>query len=245
MADRFFTPRPLGPGSFLLDGPEAHHLATVRRFVAGDRVVLFNGDGNDYPALVLSADRREVLLDVHTGVNPGRELPIRLEVAAALPKGDRGDFLVEKLTELGVTRFTPLVTERSIVLPKDGKVDRLNRQVIEASKQCGRAMLMEVGPPTTWKELLARSDLPTERWVLHPYPPAVNLNGNHMGASDLLVAVGPEGGFTDDEVAPAVVAGWKAVALGTRILRVETAAISLAAWLAVSSLAGRVSEGRP
>src|SRR5262245_30305587 len=165
MADRFFTPRPLGPGSFVPDGPEANHLSAVRRFAPGYRVVLFNGDGKDYPALVLSADKRQVLLDVYAGVAADRELPVRVEVAAALPKGDRGDFLIEKLTELGVARFTPLVTERTVVLPKDGRLDRLTRAVIEASKQCGRAVLMEIGPPTKWADLLTQGDLPVHRWL--------------------------------------------------------------------------------
>src|SRR4051812_2538890 len=110
MADRFYTPQPLGPGSVVLEGPEAHHLGAVRRIAPGDSVVLFNGDGRDYPALVLSTAKKQVLLDVHAGAPAGRELARRVEVAAALPKGDRGDFLVEKLTELGVAKFTPLLT---------------------------------------------------------------------------------------------------------------------------------------
>ena len=72
------------------------------------------------------------------------------EVAAPLPKADRADFLIEKLTELGVTRFVPLRTERSVVHPKATKLDRLERAVIEASKQCGRNVLMQIGPLTDW-----------------------------------------------------------------------------------------------
>jgi len=246
MADRFFTPRPLGPGSVVLDGPEAHHLAVVRRFVPGDRVTLFNGDGKDYPALILSADKRSVLLDVHAGVETNRELPIRVEIAAALPKGDRGDFLVEKLTELGVAKFTPLVTNRSVVLPKDGRVERFQRAVVEASKQCGRAVLMEVGLPAEWAEYVRASWLPADRWVLHPGgpsepPPGV---GSATGAR-LVVAVGPEGGFTDAEIETAVAAGWRIGSLGPRVLRVETAAVAAAAVLGVNSLAGPISPARP
>ena len=102
MADRFYTPDPLGPGEYVLAGPEAHHLAAVRRIAAGDRVTLFNGDGRDYPAVVVAADRKRTTLSVLAPVPAARELPVPLEVAAALPKGDRGDYLVEKLTELGV-----------------------------------------------------------------------------------------------------------------------------------------------
>src|SRR5262245_47546655 len=247
MADRFYTPQPLGAGSFVLDGPEAHHLTAVRRFVPGDRVTLFNGDGKDYPALILSADKRTVLLDVHTGVPADRELPVRVEVAAALPKGDRGQFLVEKLTELGVAKFTPLITNRSVVQPKDGRAERFERVVIEASKQCGRAVLMEVGFPAEWKEYVRASWQPAGRWVLHPTGtvalpfPDARSGDERPGA---VVAVGPEGGFTDEEAA-AEVAGWRVASLGPRTLRVETAAVAAAAVFAVSSPAAPVAPAPP
>src|SRR5437899_3728469 len=101
MADRFYTSSALGPGPVVLQGAEAHHLATVRRFRPGDVVVLFNGDGHEYPAEVLDVDRKNVSLRVLSVEEPAREIGFRLEVAAPLPKGDRGDFLIEKLTELG------------------------------------------------------------------------------------------------------------------------------------------------
>src|SRR5207237_7375337 len=112
MSDRFYTSTALAAGEFILSGAEAHHLATVRRFAPGDRVVLFNGDGHDYPADIISVGKRTVALNVLAPVAVDRELPFPLVVGSALPKGDRADFLVEKLTELGVTRFVPLVTAR-------------------------------------------------------------------------------------------------------------------------------------
>src|SRR5262249_39813627 len=159
-ADRFFTPDPLSPGEYILVGAEAHHLAAVRRFATDDRVVLFNGDGLDYPADVVSADRKRTILTVHPGIGVGRELHFRVEIAAAMPKGDRGDFLVEKLTELGIGRLTPLRTTRTIVQPKDSRLDKFQQAVIEASKQCGRNVLMQVGPLTSWTAFIAASDLP-------------------------------------------------------------------------------------
>ena len=118
MADRFFTADALGPGEYVLAGAEAHHLSAVRRFRPGDRLVLFNGDGHEYPCDVLSVGKRTVALSVLAPVSVSRELPFPLVVASALPKGDRADFLIEKLTELGATRFVPLVTARAIVQPK-------------------------------------------------------------------------------------------------------------------------------
>ena len=93
-------------------GHGAKIMATVRRFAPGDRVILFNGDGQDRPAEVVAADRKQAVLTVLPALAVDRELPFPLVVASALPKGDRADFLIEKLTELGATRFVPLLTER-------------------------------------------------------------------------------------------------------------------------------------
>ncbi|QDU20891.1 RsmE family RNA methyltransferase [Urbifossiella limnaea] len=228
MADRFYTPDALPPGEYVLTGPEAHHLAAVRRFGPGDRVVLFNGDGADHPAEVVAADRKRTLLHVHPAVPVDRELPFPLELAVALPKGDRGDFLVEKLTELGVSRFTPLVTERTIVQPKEARLEKLQHAVIEASKQCGRNVLMRVAPLTTWGAFLASADLPPRRLILHTAVERMPLGAASAGG--VVIAVGPEGGFTDAEVEAAT--GWARVGLGPRVLRVETAAVAAAAWAA-------------
>src|SRR5258708_3385826 len=110
MADRFYINCPLAPGLVTLQGSEAHHLATVRRFRPGDAVCLFNGDGREYVAEIVEIGRRDVTVRVTDVATPARELGFRLEVAAALPKGDRAQFLLEKLTELGATSFVPLET---------------------------------------------------------------------------------------------------------------------------------------
>jgi 16S rRNA (uracil1498-N3)-methyltransferase len=234
MADRFYTDQPLGPGEVTVDGPEAHHLVAVRRFGPGDRVTLFNGDGREYPAEVVAAGKRSAVLRVTGAVEADRELGFELVVGSALPKGDRADYLVEKLTELGATRFVPLVTARSVVQPKEAKVEKFARAVIEGSKQCGRNRLMAVDPPRAWATFIGRADLPTTRLVLHTDPSAATSSPTDfdrpMVCRGLAVAVGPEGGLTSDEVAEAVVAGWRAVSLGRRVLRVETAATAVTAW---------------
>src|SRR5205085_7970172 len=103
MAERFYVNSALGPGPLEITGDEAHHLAVVCRVRPGDTVVLFNGDGCDYPAVVVEVRKRGVGVEVERAERPRRELPFRLEVAAPLPKGDRAQFLIEKLTELGAT----------------------------------------------------------------------------------------------------------------------------------------------
>jgi 16S rRNA (uracil1498-N3)-methyltransferase len=225
MAERFYVNCPLGPGPVELRGPEAHHLSTVCRLRAGDRVCLFNGDGRQYPAEVRAAGKRHVALEVLAVEAPPRELGFRLEVAVPLPKGDRAQFLVEKLTELGAAVLVPLRTARSVVHPGETRLERLQRYVIEASKQCGRNVLMGVAPLTDWESYCARGDLPARRLLAHPGGPRPAPGGG----GDCAVAVGPEGGFTDAEVEAARAASWRPVGLGPRILRVETAALVLAA----------------
>jgi 16S rRNA (uracil1498-N3)-methyltransferase len=227
MADRFHVNCALGPGPVELDGPEAHHLATVCRLRPGDLVCLFNGDGHEYPAEVTQLTRRTVSLRVLRVESPERELGFRLEVAAPLPKGDRAQFLVEKLTELGVTRFVPLTTTRSVVEPREAKQEKLHRYVIEASKQCGRNVLMQIASPAEWSTYCGRADLPPLRVLAHPGGTALSSLANGVDAA---LAVGPEGGFTDEEVEAGRTAGWRVVGLGPRILRVETAAVLLAGW---------------
>jgi 16S rRNA (uracil1498-N3)-methyltransferase len=225
MADRFYVNRPLAPGPVDLHGPEAHHLATVCRLRPGDEVCLFNGDGRDYPARVVAASRHAVGLDVLAVESPAREVGFRLEVAAPLPRGDREQFLVEKLTELGATAFVPLRTARSVVHPRDARPDRLERYVVEASKQCRRSVLMRVEPIADWLDYCRGASLPARKLLAHP-------GGGPLAPAggDVALAVGPEGGFSDEEVGAARAAGWKTVGLGPRVLRVETAALALAAW---------------
>lgn len=222
MSERYYVNLPLTIGPFTLDGPEAHHLATVCRLRPGDAVCLFNGDGCEYPARVTQIARRQISLEIVGVEKPERELSFVLEVAAPLPKGDRGQFLVEKLTELGVTSFVPLVCQRSNLHPRECKRDKLERYVIEASKQCGRNVLMRIDELTKWADYCVRVNPGELRLLAHPSQ-AANLASVSQQPSR--IAVGPEGGFTDEEVALAIANGWQGVSLGPRILRVETAAI--------------------
>ena len=222
MADRFYTSDPLALGEFTLVGADAHHLAAVRRFVPGDGVVLFNGDGCEYPAEVVAVGKKHVSLTILCRDEISREVPFPVVVASALPKGDRADYLIEKLVEVGATRFVPLITERSVVVPKESTVAKLERGVIEASKQCGRNELMAVEAAVKFAEFVRRTDLPPTKLILHTAdgtgPPAVGTGG-------VVFAVGPEGGFSPAEVADATANGWRPVSLGPRVLRVETAAV--------------------
>lgn len=237
MSERFYIDSPLMPGPVQVQGAEAHHLATVCRLRPGDQVCLFNGDGHEYPAEVITTAKHTVTLQVKSVETPLRELPFRLEVAAPLPKGDRAQFLLEKLTELGVTSFTPLQTRRSVVHPREAKLEKLQRWVIEASKQCGRNQLLRVEPLVDWEGYFGRRDLPKQRVIAHVGVKAAW----HPAREDIAVAVGPEGGFTTEEVERACAEGWLSIGLGPRILRIETAAIVLSAGVSWTAFDGSIN----
>ena len=149
----------------------------------------------------------------------------RSTLATAIPKGDRFDWLVEKATELGVERLIPIITDRSVVDPRDSKLTRLRRSIIEASKQCRRARLMIAGGA----DPLARAGrvLPGGlKFVADPegLPP---LHWPEVGQGQpTILAVGPEGGFTATERELAERRGWLAIRLSVNILRIETAGLA-------------------
>lgn len=230
MSERFFITTPPAGGRAMLDGDEARHLARVLRARVGDAVVLFDGRGRSWPARVTAIGRAEVELatgEPRVEVTSGRVLT----VAVALPKGERQKWLVEKLTELGVAKLVPLVTERGVAEATPGALERLERGVIEASKQCGRDTLMEIATPATVAELVAAKPAAGIGLVTDPGGAPLDPTGWHEQA-EVIGLVGPEGGFTPAELALAAAAGWERVALAPHVLRVETAAVALAARLA-------------
>lgn len=228
MSERYFVAGSLPPGSLVIEGAEAHHLAAVCRLNVADRLTLFNGDGNDYPAIISGIERRRVIVEVGEAVKINRELPHRVEIAAPLPKGDRAQFMIEKLTELGVASFVPLLTRRGVVKPHENKQEKLQRYVIEASKQCGRNVLMAIQTPQRWEDYCRRDNLPQGRYVAHPG--GTHVRTTSLKQADVTFAIGPEGGFSDEEIDLARSSGWTLLDLGPRILRVETAALAAAAW---------------
>ena len=227
MAHRFHVNMPLGLGRFDLDGEEARHLV-VSRIRLGEKVVLFNGDGFNYPAVLVQLGRRDAILEIEARIPNLCERKTTTTIAAPLPKGDREQILIEKLVELGVSRFFPLATERSVIHPEPKRLERLTRHVIEASKQCGRSKLMSIEPVSTWEHYLALRPLGEVGCVAHgPAFAAKNLPVLTESPSRIWGAVGPEGGLTEAEAGLAVERGWTLVDLGPRILRMETAAIIL------------------
>jgi 16S rRNA (uracil1498-N3)-methyltransferase len=234
MARRCFSETLIEAASVLLAGAEAHHLLHVLRATPGMRVTLFDGSGCEFDAEVTVCRRAAVELAVLERREVDRELPFELTLGAALPKGDRQRWLVEKAVELGVSRLVPLATERS----EKHDPDKLARYVVEASKQCGRNRLMAIASPAAWSDWLASGDAADQprRWVAHPGGQPIDV-GELAHSRATFLAIGPEGGFTETEAEAAVAAGWQIVGLGPRLLRIETAALALASMV---GLAGQV-----
>lgn len=231
MNARFFSTTPLAAVGDELQLPqaEAHHFLNVLRGKVGDVIGLLDGLGHEATGEVIAARKGAVTVRVSDLRQVDREPRRRLILAVSLPKGDRQKVLVEKLTELGVQRLVPLWTQRSVAQPSDGALERLDQHVIAACKQSGRTRKMEIAPPLEIAQLAAWNE-PKVRLVAHPGQDTAGLD--RPGEEEIAVAIGPEGGFTDQEVATLIDGGWQPLQLGPRLLRIETAAIAVAAkWL--------------
>ena len=234
MSDRFYFNSPVSGDRATLTGDEARHVAAVMRAQIGDEVVLFDGSGAEFVARIAGIRKNAVELSIFERREISRELPVELTLAVALPKGDRQKWLVEKAAELGVTRIVPLITERGVAQPTSSALDRLRRSVIEASKQCGRNRLMEIAEPAGAVDYFRDTQRQSLRLIADP----TGQPGNIVSLADHIsihTAIGPEGGFSPAELSVAVSAGWQSISLGSRILRIETAAIAVAAWAAFST----------
>lgn len=232
MSERFFLATPPLGTSALLEGDEARHLTRVLRAKVGDTVALFDGRGHAWEARVAGIGRDRVKLDLGNALPTIPPPAVTVTLAVALPKGDRQKWMVEKLTELGVSRLVPLITTRGVAEATDSARSRLERGVVEACKQCGRDTLMEIGAATSMADLLAAAPTGTRTLLADPHgsPPEAVLAAEPTAA--ILVLVGPEGGFTAEEVTTLEAAGCQRITFGRHILRVETAAVAAAARLA-------------
>jgi 16S rRNA (uracil1498-N3)-methyltransferase len=231
---RFFVRRgAIQDGQVRFEGAEAHHLARVRRLRPGDVVEATDGAGAQYRVRLDALGPREARGTV-LGPAPGRpESPLAVTLAAALLRGERMAWLVQKATELGVARIWPMVTARAVARPPAGARDqppaRWVRVAREATKQCGRGVAPVVEPVASLAAVLARAAEHDAAWLFWEGAGAAPLVAPAGGARPperVLLVVGPEGGFTPAEVEEARAAGVPATALGPRVLRAESAALA-------------------
>lgn len=219
-------------GSIELTGDLAHRLARVLRARPGDSIVLFTGDGREH---VVSLDSVSATTIAGRVVESRAGLPepdVRLTLYQSVVKGERFEWVLEKGTELGVARFVPLATGRAVVhsSASSARLARWRRIVIEATEQCGRCVVPEVAAQQSLDDALTTATghvlLPYEGESVLGLRAAVRTAGE---VRDVGVLIGPEGGFSEAEVARAVAVGATAVSLGRRILRSETAGIATVA----------------
>lgn len=228
---RFYTPpTQFTSSSALLDADEAHHLTRVLRLKEGNRVFVFDGAGAEWEAEIARVSKREVELHLLAPLTDVVESPLRLTLAQALIKGDKFDWVVQKATELGVTRIVPLITEHSDIRRADEraeqKLQRWRRIALEAVKQCGRRRLVEISEPVSFADFCeaARADcnlIFSERGGRELREAAATWSQ----VNQLNVCVASEGGWSERELQKSETSGFVPVHLGARILRTETAAI--------------------
>ena len=234
---RLFVPE-AAAGTLLLKAGRAHYLFAVLRLQPGAKVELFDGQGGRYPAEVISP--AELLVGAKL---PAEKSAGDVVLVQALAKADKLELVIQKATELGVARIIPLATERAIVklAAQRGaaRAERWRRIAQEAARQCGRADVPAVDEPCSWEQLFAELAREPDRRALLLHPEAeLRLSAAVRGAPKLLLAVGPEGGFSPEERERCATAGLLEVGLGPRVLRTET--VALAALAVVQHLAGEL-----
>ena len=226
---RLFTDQPLTPGNqVVLKGNVAQHLGRVLRARTGDNIALFNGDGLEFAATVLSVSKREVSVDIGEAATPQTESPVYTTLGLCLSKGDRLDWAIQKATELGVGAIAPLYSERvDFSIPQDRMEKRIahwQQIAINACEQCGRVKVPSITPPQSllsWVDNVSAE----QKWVLHcaDDTSASASAVTHGAPRDAALLIGPEGGLTDQELAAASAEGFQLLQLGPRVLRTETA----------------------
>jgi 16S rRNA (uracil1498-N3)-methyltransferase len=227
---RFHCPLPLAPGhSLVLPEGAARHVQ-VLRMQPGMPLTLFNGEGGEFMAEVVHMGKREVQVRVLSHEARECEAERQVHLALGMPANDRMDWLVEKATELGVARITPLHTERSVLRLNGERAHKKwsHWQDIAASacEQCGRNRLPHIDKPQSLREFLAQPlRAQAQPWVLSLHAGAQALAQQAL-ASSCVVLSGPEGGLSDAEDAAARAVGYRPVHLGSRTLRAETAALA-------------------
>jgi len=223
----------------VLTGSDARHARRVLRMKSGDRILLFDGQGEQYHAEIVDMLPDSIETRIVGCCTSQAETPLRITIAQAFLKEKKMDGLVRQVTELGVSRWVPFFAERSVPRPDDkrlaGRMERWRKIVKETMKQCRRLRVPEISPPLSYDEVMGfagSGDVSLLFWekATRPIHEAV-LSAGGCPPKDVLAVIGPEGGFSDQEIERARHAGLCFVSLGVRILRAETATVAVCALL--------------
>ncbi|MBU0501254.1 MAG: 16S rRNA (uracil(1498)-N(3))-methyltransferase [Gammaproteobacteria bacterium] len=229
---RIHTPQPLAANvEIRLEAEASQHLVQVLRLRTGAEITLFNGDGRDYPAILLNEGKRgcRALIQVQGPEEPPASL--NLSLAIGISKGERMDMVMQKAVELGVSRIRPLFTRRSVVQLAGDRLEKRmghwHKVMLGACEQSGRSRLPELGPAMGFDDWLGEEKVEGLGLLLHPDGKETlsSLTPPRPGQA-VEILVGPEGGLTEEESSQAIAAGFLAVRLGPRVLRTETAPLA-------------------
>lgn len=231
----FLPPEQFEERSVTIAGDDAHHLLRVMRAEIGDKVICSNGSDREVLVRITDLGKSVITAEVVEELAMTAEPAAQVWIAQSLPKGDKMEIVIQKGTEIGAARFLPFLSERTVVqydARKEAKrTERWNKIAKEAAEQAHRNRVPEVEGVLTWKELLKRAGQVDAAWICYEKENGIQLKtAIRQAVSDgrggsFLFAVGPEGGFTEQEIRQAEDAGFQSVSLGKRILRTETAAM--------------------
>jgi 16S rRNA (uracil1498-N3)-methyltransferase len=216
-----------------LDKSACNYLASALRMTEGQEIYLFNGEGGEYKAEILSLNKNKGDALITQFVAVDRESPLQIHLAIGISRGDRMDWLVQKATELGVQQITPLFTERTEVKLSEARIEKKRghwqKIAISACEQCQRNMIPTINKPLNLDQWLQSTEK-GHKVVLH-HRTEKSIAQLQKSLSKLILLVGPEGGLSDTEINVAQLRGYIAAKIGPRVLRTETAplaAISIA-----------------
>jgi 16S rRNA (uracil1498-N3)-methyltransferase len=231
--NRVYVDAALGEGLRLeLPAAAGVHLAKVLRLRSGDELVVFRGDGYEYPASVESVRGTRVAVALGEARAVDRESPLAVTLVQCIARADRMDVIVQKATELGVARIVPVQSRRGVVRLDAGqaqsKAAHWRAIAASACEQCGRNRVPSIEPPRRLIDYLGTLPAGGTRLLLEP---AAEVRGAAPIGGEVSIAIGPEGGLDDEEIEAFRLAGFAAMTLGPRVLRTETAAIAALAWL--------------
>ena len=231
---RFFaSPDQFSAGTITLDEDETRHLRDVLRLKVGDAANVFDGEGKEFACTITSVEKRRSILKIYQEVTPSSpESPLDLTIASVLLKGDKLDLVVQKAVELGVNKFIPMTSARCDVKVGDAakRADRWRRIAMEATKQCGRAKLMQVADVTEYSKLLDETN-DADLTRIHFSERDGESFDVVSGSTRILAFIGPEGGWDDAELEKAAVSGIRSITFGGRIMKADTAAVAIASIL--------------
>jgi len=225
---RFYLPQSLSPNATVeLTAEASHHAFTVLRLKEGAPLIVFNGEGGEYAATIVSASKKSVIIQTSLFNSVDNESPLLTHLAIGISKGERFDFVLQKATELGVSEITPLFTERTEVRLNQERQEKIQQRwkniIINACEQSQRNRLPKLNSPIELSSLLG-NEKSEQKFILHHHSQRA-LDKNTKPQSVCLM-VGPEGGFSASEFTLATKYGFVPLALGSRVLRTETAPLA-------------------